>query len=35
MAVGAHNEPSGARGLNGNQADTSAEGAGAVYVFTN
>lgn len=35
MAVGAHNEASGARGVNASQADTSAEGAGAVYVFTN
>ena len=35
MAVGAHNEGSGARGINSDQADTSAAGAGAVYVFTN
>ncbi len=35
MAVGAHNEGSGARGIGGDQADTSADGAGAVYVFTN
>jgi FG-GAP repeat protein len=34
MAVGAHNESSGARGINGNQLDTAAAGAGAVYVFT-
>ena len=34
MAVGAHNQASGARGINGDQADTSAAGAGAVYVFT-
>jgi hypothetical protein len=32
-AVGAREENSGATGVNGNQADTSAAGAGAVYVF--
>jgi len=35
LAVGAHNEGSAARGLDGNQADTSAESSGAVYVFSN
>jgi len=34
MAVGAPNENSGAKGLNGNQNDTSLYGSGAVYVFT-
>jgi hypothetical protein len=34
MAVGAHNEDSAAKGLNGNQADNSADDAGAVYIFT-
>jgi FG-GAP repeat len=34
MAVGAPNESSGARGVNGNQDDTSVYSAGAVYVFT-
>jgi hypothetical protein len=35
MAVGAHNESSGARGVDKSQAETSAPGAGAVYLFTN
>jgi len=34
MAVGAPHESSGAKGINGNQNDESAYGAGAVYVFT-
>jgi hypothetical protein len=34
MAVGAPHESSGAKGINGNQNDTSAYDAGAVYVFT-
>jgi hypothetical protein len=34
LAVGAPNESSGAKGLNGNQNDTSVYSAGAVYVFT-
>ena len=34
LAVSATNENSAATGVNGNQADTSATGAGAVYVFT-
>jgi hypothetical protein len=34
LAVGAYHEDSAATGLNGNQADNSASGAGAVYVFT-
>lgn len=34
MAVGARGEDSGAKGLNGNQADNSTKEAGAVYVFT-
>jgi trimeric autotransporter adhesin len=33
LAVGANFEDSGAAGINGNQADESANGAGAVYVF--
>jgi hypothetical protein len=33
MAVGAPNDPSAATGIDGNQTDTSASGAGAVYVF--
>lgn len=33
-AVGSHLEDSGATGINGNQADSSAEDSGAVYVFT-
>jgi FG-GAP repeat len=34
LAVGATGESSSATGVNGNQADTSMPGAGAVYVFT-
>ena len=34
LAVGARFEAGGATGANGNQADNSASGAGAVYVFT-
>lgn len=34
LAVGARFETSGATGINGNQADTSAANAGAVYLFT-
>jgi hypothetical protein len=34
IAVGAQHEGSNARGVNGNQADNSADNAGAVYVFT-
>ena len=34
LAVGAPNEGSGAKGVNGNEADTSVYSAGAVYVFT-
>ena len=34
MAVGARGEASGAKGINGDQKDNSAPGAGAVYVFT-
>jgi len=34
LAVGAMNEPSGALGIDGDQADTSADRAGAAYVFT-
>jgi hypothetical protein len=34
LAVGAFQEDSAATGVNGNQADNSASGAGAVYVFT-
>jgi len=34
LAVGAIGEDSAATGINGNQADNSANGAGAVYVFT-
>jgi len=34
VAVGAIGEPSAATGIGGNQADNSAAGAGAVYVFT-
>jgi trimeric autotransporter adhesin len=33
MAVGAHFESSGAKGIGGNQADNSASQAGAVYVY--
>jgi hypothetical protein len=34
LAVGAPNENGGSRGMNGNQADDSADDAGAVYLFT-
>jgi hypothetical protein len=34
MAVGARSESSAAKGVNGNQNDNSAQGAGAVYLFT-
>jgi hypothetical protein len=34
LAVGAFGEDSNATGVNGNQSDDSAAGAGAVYVFT-
>jgi tartrate dehydratase beta subunit/fumarate hydratase class I family protein len=34
LAVGAPNESSGVKGINGNQNDTSVYSAGAVYVFT-
>jgi hypothetical protein len=34
MAVGARGEPSAAKGVNGNQNDNSAPGAGAVYIFS-
>jgi hypothetical protein len=34
LVVGAHFEASNATGINGNQADNSAQNAGAVYVFT-
>src|SRR5258708_31656114 len=34
LAVGATGESSSATGINGNQADTSMAGSGAVYVFT-
>lgn len=34
LVVGAHFEDSNAKGVNGNQADNSANGSGAVYVFT-
>jgi hypothetical protein len=34
MAVGAHNEDSSARGIDGDQADSSADDSGAVYVFS-
>src|SRR5690349_21818429 len=33
MVVGARSEDSGATGVNGNQADNSAENSGAAYVF--
>jgi len=33
LAIGGGNDPSSATGVNGNQSDTSASGAGAVYVF--
>jgi hypothetical protein len=35
MAVGARAESSASKGVNGNPNDTSAPGAGAVYIFTN
>jgi hypothetical protein len=35
LAVGAPGEDSGAKGVNGNQNDTSVMESGAVYVFTN
>src|SRR3954463_9126472 len=34
LAVGAPNESSGSKGVNGNQNDTSIYSAGAVYVYT-
>ena len=34
MAVGSHNEDSGAKGINGDQNDNSADDSGAVYIFT-
>src|SRR5471030_1920093 len=34
LAVGAPNEGSGSKGINGNQNDTSVYSAGAVYVYT-
>jgi hypothetical protein len=34
IVVGAHNEDSGARGLNGNLNDNSGDDSGAAYVFT-
>jgi len=34
LVVGAQNEDSNAKGFNGNQADNSAQEAGAVYIFT-
>jgi hypothetical protein len=34
MAVGSHLEDSGAKGLNGDQHDASAEDSGAVYIYT-
>ena len=34
MVVGAYGEDSNALGINGNQADQSAGGSGAAYVFT-
>src|SRR3990172_1798045 len=34
MAIGAHQESSSARGINGNQNNNSAYASGAVYVFT-
>jgi hypothetical protein len=33
LAVGAHGEDSNATGIGGNQADTSAADAGAVYLY--
>jgi hypothetical protein len=35
IAIGARSEASAAKGVNGNQNDNSAMGAGAVYIFTN
>jgi hypothetical protein len=35
IAIGARGEASAAKGVNGNQNDNSAMGAGAVYIFTN
>jgi len=35
MAIGAHNEDGGSRGINGNQSDNEATNSGAVYIFTN
>ena len=35
LVVGARGEDSAATGVNGNQADNSADESGAVYVFTN
>jgi len=35
LAVGARGEGSAAKGINGDQKDNSAMGAGAVYVFAN
>ena len=34
IAVGSHLEDSGAKGINGDQSDASAEDSGAVYVYT-
>ncbi len=34
IAVGSHLEDSGAKGINGDQADASAEDSGAVYIYT-
>ncbi|NOX75785.1 MAG: integrin [Gammaproteobacteria bacterium] len=34
LAVGAHGEDSNASGINGSQANNTAEGSGAVYIFT-
>ena len=34
MAIGAHNEDSGAKGVNGDPNDNSADDSGAVYIFT-
>ena len=34
MVVGARGEDSGAKGVNGNQADSSIRDAGAAYLFT-
>jgi hypothetical protein len=35
IAIGARGEPSASKGVNGNMNDTSAPGAGAVYIFDN